>query len=155
MYLYQYIILIILFTLLFNIKVRGASFVLLTSFFVYYVFVLDLPGEYYYVSAALIELVKGYMLNKRFRVVAYLSYLLIVINFFGWAMYESNAEPYIYDILCSIIAVIQVLTLITRGLIHGSDRPHSHNPLVLLVDFDSRQSCDKMQKTTQTKKTSK
>ncbi len=148
-----------LFLLAFNKETRFASFVFLASFFVYWLFVLDLSGEYYYSAAALVELARGYALNKRYRVVAYLAYSLILINFFGWVLYESGEDPIVYDIICAIVLITQIMLLTLRGLLNGDYQPpgnvHNDNPLVRVIDFDSRDSRVRMYKNPQAKKTNR
>ena len=136
MYTYQYIFILIFFLLLFVKCSRFAALIFISSYFIYVPFILDLSGERYYDACALMELIKGYLLNISNKLVSYLCYVLIVINFLGFAMYENYMDPLPYDIICSIILAVQIILLIIRPLTNGSYRTLIPHWMVRVVNFD-------------------
>ena len=139
--------------LILNGAVRYAALVLSLSFVFYAIFILNLSGEYYYAACAGLELLKGFLLNKKYRLVSYLCYLLILINYSGWVLYEFSYDPFVYDILCSVILIMQVALLIMQGLLNGVNRSYRHIFVVRLINFDSGQARGTMFKNKATKKT--
>ena len=48
-----------------------------------------------------------------------INYALIVVNFIGWVMWVSYAEPYLYDILIMALVVTEWLRLLIRTKADG------------------------------------
>ena len=127
---------------------RVAANVMLIFNLVYFLFVIDLDWNYYYITSATLNTVIGFILFSRYRIVAILSFLLIPVNFIGYTMYKYYYEPTIYDNICLTIIILQIVMLTVRGLLNGIDKRFNNGPLVFLVNFDSRKNHAKIQKTT-------
>ena len=105
----------------------------------------------YYALSASIELVIAYALNKRFRVVSYLGYSLVFVNFYGLMLYKGGVSPDSYDAIYAIISITQLLFLLMRAIPNGLNRLHPKHFVVRAVNFDSRGSYGRMYKNTKTK----
>lgn len=140
MYIYQYIFITVFICLTFNKSTRFAALVFLYAYIFYYFFILDLNGNYYYHACAAIELIKGYMLNKRYFAVSILAYCLILINFIGFVMFDLYIDPFVYDIICATVLTLQILVLLTRALTNGVYRGIVPQLMVRIVNFDCSQS---------------
>ena len=97
MYDYQIVIMIILCFLCFNKASFWGAFTLYSAYSVYSVFILPLPGIYYYSCTATAVFVVGLILQKHFFVAAICSYVLVLLNVFGYWLYENNYDPTLYD----------------------------------------------------------
>ena len=148
MYLYQYILLAGFACLLFNPKTRFASLIFLSGWVVYTASTLSVSTAYYYMSAGTIEASIAYLLNKRYRAIAYLGYSLIFVNFYGLMLYSNKVGPLSYDVIYAIISITQFLFLLARALPNGINRLPAKHPLVRAVNFDSRKAYDIMYKNT-------
>ena len=113
---------------------------------VYTASTLNVGTAYYYMSAATIEASIAYLLNKRYRVIAYLGYLLIFVNFYGLMLYKAKLPPLTYDVVYAIISITQFLFLLVRALPNGIHRLHCQHWLVRAINFDSRGAYDRMYK---------
>lgn len=153
MYIYQYVLMAAFCGLLFKKETRFASIVFLFGWSIYYVITLDLDAVYYYAASATIETAIGFTLNKRYRLVSYLGYSLIIVNLYGFYLYENKIQPQSYDIIYAMISTLQILILITRGFVNGNYRTTFEYWLVCIADFDSRQARGTMYKNTPKKKT--
>lgn len=102
-------------------------------------------------SAGTIEAVIAYILNKRYRVIAYLGYLLIFVNFYGLMLYKNGIGPLSYDVIYALISVTQFLFLLARAVPNGINRLHTQHFMVRAVNFDSRGSYDRMYKNSKAK----
>jgi hypothetical protein len=151
MYFYQYILLAGFVCLLFNDKTRFAAFVFLAGWVIYTISTLSASTAFYYMSAGTIEAVIAYILNKRYRVIAYLGYLLIFVNFYGLMLYKNGIGPLSYDVIYALISVTQFLFLLARAVPNGINRLHTQHFMVRAVNFDSRGSYDRMYKNSKAK----
>ena len=132
--------------LLFPEQSRFAAKIILLFYLVYFIFVIDADWDNYYLYSATLDTIIGVMLYRRYRVVAILSFSLIIVNYIGYLLSLNYYEPTIYDSMYLIITLLQIIMLIIRGLLNGIDRPHNFNTLVFFVDFDSNQNRVKIQK---------
>lgn len=105
--------------LLFPKASRYGALVLLTESIIYFLFIKDLPGEYYYMVCAFIATVTAFLLSKTHLLTSILLFSLISVNFFGWVLYENYYDPDLYDIIYAIITVAIALSIIPRGLVNG------------------------------------
>ena len=116
----QYIFIGALLLLFFNQKTRLASSVILASYAVYIPFVLELDGDqYYYHLSALIDLLIGLAVYKKFKIVGLLSFLLIPVHSLGLALYDGYYEPALYDNMCVLIIILQLIALLYKATPDG------------------------------------
>ncbi len=148
MYLYQYALLAGFTCLLFKSNTRFAASVFLLGWFVYLTLFIDAGSSYKYMACATIEAAIAYVLNSRYRVVAYLGYSLIFVNMYGLILIKINSYPLSYDIVYAIISVTQFLFLLMRAIPNGLNRLHRKHFVVRAVNFDSRGAYDRMYKNT-------
>ena len=153
MYLYNYILLAGFACLLLSERTRLAACVFLAGWAIYSLLVFDAPVYVYYVAVGTIEATMAYILNKRFRVVAYLGYSLIIVNIYGLLLYKNGISPLSYDVIYALISITQFMFLLIRALPSGISGLHSKHILVRCTDFDSRKACGTMYKSTPTGKT--
>ena len=129
-------------------KTRAASILILFFNLFYFLFIIDVSWKYYYLYSATLNTVLGVTLYfLSYKVVGLLSFLLIPVNILGYVLCKNYQEPYLYDNMCAIIILLQILSLIARGLTDGADSRVKDSPLVFLVDFDSNKNRAKIQKT--------
>ena len=140
MYLYQYILLAGFTCLLFSKEVRFASVIFLTGWAVYLVYFIDAPSNYKYVACGAIELSIAYILNRSYRIVAYIGYSLILVNIYGLLLIVNKLPPASYDIIYALLSVTQFLILIIRANLNGILRLSEQYWLVRLINFDSGQA---------------
>lgn len=150
MYFYQYILLAGFVCLLLNDRTRFASSVFLAGWAVYTISTLSASTAFYYMAAGTIEAAIAYTLNRRYRVIAYLGYLLIFVNFYGLMLYKNGIGPLSYDVTYAIISITQFLFLLARVLPNGLNRLPAKHFMVRAVNFDSRGAYGRMYKNTQT-----
>ena len=146
MFLYQYILLAGFTCLLFNKDSRFASAVFLSGWAVYLLFVIDDGSATYYAASATIEMCIAYALNKRFRVISWAGYSLMILNLYGLFVHYNDAGRVIYINTYMAIAIFQLLILIIRTNRNGIGRLHTKHFVVRAVNFDSRGSYDRMYK---------
>lgn len=151
MYAYQYLILAAFCGLYFNGRTKLAAELFLFGWAFYFVFTIELSATLYYSLTATIEAVIGFMLNKRYRLISYLNYSLILVNLFGLVLYKNGFQATSYDIIYAIISIAQVLLLIIRALGYGRDRIYFKCFMDNLVNFDSRKTRGTMYKYQATK----
>jgi hypothetical protein len=150
-YFYQYILLAGFVCLLFNSRTRFASVVFLLGWAVYTISTLSVSTAFYYISAGTIEAAIAYTLNKRYRVIAYLGYSLIFVNFYGLMLYKNGISPVSYDTIYAVISVTQLLFLLMRAIPNGLNRLSPKHFVVRAVNFDSRGAYARMYKSIQAK----
>lgn len=150
MYLYQYALLAGFACLLFYKDTRSASVAFLLGWAVYFTVVLGANEVNYYALSGAIELSIAYYLNSRFRLVSYLGYSLLVLNFIGFLCHESTTNESYYDAIYAVIAIAQFLILQLRVFADGISRLSSEHFVVRAVNFDSRGAYGRMYKNTQT-----
>ncbi len=139
MYLYQYILMAGYTCLFFNTKTKEAATAFILGWSVYCVFVYGCGVAYYFALSAMIETAIAYSLNKRYRLVSYISYSLILVNMAGLIM-ELYGIKLVYDVVYAILAVAQFLLLLARMVLDGNDRANYKWFIVRCVNFDSRKT---------------
>jgi hypothetical protein len=133
--------------LLFFNQSRRAAFIILIFNVVYYNFIIDMAWDSYYLYSAALNTVLGVALYSKYRVVAILSFSLILANYIGYLLSFYRYEPTVYDNICLTIIALQIIMLIFRGLLDGIGRTYKFPPMVFLVHFDSNKNHAKIQKT--------
>jgi len=128
---------------------RPAALTILFFNAIYFSFIIDLAWDDYYLYSATLNTILGVTLYKRYRVVAILSFSLIIVNYIGYLLAFNYYDPTIYDNICLIIILLQIIMLTIRGLLNGIDRQYNYDPLVFLVNFDSNKNHAKIQKRSQ------
>ena len=146
MTIYQFVFIGAFIALLFPKQSRVAAVVTLAFNAIYFTFIIDLDWTQYYLYSATLNTMLGVILFRWYRVVATLSFLLIPVNIIGYLLCKYYYEPTIYDNMCLIIILLQIITLTLRGLLNGTNRRRDNSPLVFLVNFDSNKNRAKMQK---------
>ncbi len=126
----------------------AAKHILILNYF-YFSFMFNADWDVYYLYSATLCTILGVSLYKRYRVVAILSFLLIPVNYIGYLLSFNYYEPTIYDNICLIIILLQIIMLTIRGLLNGIDRQYNYSPMVFLVNFDSNKKHAKIQKRSQ------
>ena len=101
----------------------------------------------YYLYSAALNTVLGVILYSKYRVVAILSFSLILANYIGYLLSFYRYEPTVYDNICLTIIALQIIMLIFRGLLDGINIAYKFRPMVFLVHFDSNKNHAKIQKT--------
>ena len=145
MYLYQYVLLTGFTCLLLFKRTRLASFAFLSGWFVYLMFFYGLDSVYKYGACSTIEVAIAYVLNNRFRFVAYLGYSLLFVNLYGMFIYLNNHSAYYYDGIYALISITQFLFIMIRVIpSNGIYRLPSKHFMVRLIDFDSCRTYDRM-----------
>lgn len=131
-----------LFTVLLLSKTtRYASAVILAGYALYFSVIEPLPGQYYYHMTALLNLIIGCILFPRYKLVALLSFALIVVNNIGFLIYDAGYEPTLYNNLSLVIITIQILLLYIRAITDGIHiRGTRGRALVFIANCDSVQS---------------
>jgi len=151
MYTYNYILLAGFVCLLFNSRTRFASSIFLAGWAIYLLSTFNASTAFYYMASGTIEAAIAYTLNKRYRAIACLGYLLILVNFYGLMLYKSGVSPLTYDVIYAIISITQFLFLLMRAIPNGLNRLPAKHFMVRAVNFDSRGAYGRMYKNTQTK----
>ncbi|MAO21779.1 MAG: hypothetical protein CMJ25_13610 [Phycisphaerae bacterium] len=126
-------------------QTRFASSIIIFFNVVYFLFVIDLDWVEYYLYSATLNAVLGVILFFfNCRLVGLLSFFLIPANILGYVLCKNYYDPFVYDTMCAIIILLQILVLTIRGLTDGADIRHKDGPLVFLVNFDSNKNRAKM-----------
>jgi hypothetical protein len=133
--------------LLFFEQSRVAAIIILIFNVIYFNFVIDAEWDCYYLYSAALDTAIGVILYSRYRVVAILSFSLIIVNYIGYLLSLNYYESTIYDNIYLTIIALQIIMLIFRGLFDGIDRAYKFRPMVFLVHFDSNKNHAKIQKT--------
>lgn len=109
-----------LFSVLLGFKTaRYAAASILIGYALYHAAVVPLPGEYYYHVTALLNLIIGCVLFPKYKLVAILSFSLIIVCNLGYMLYESGFEPTLYNDLSLVIIITQIILLYIRALTDG------------------------------------
>jgi hypothetical protein len=146
MYIYQYALIIGFTCLLFNRGTKGAAGVFLVGWALYLFFILDAPSSYKYICCATIETVIAFILNAKYRLVSYIGYSLTIVNVYGLFLIGTGRMPITYDVIYAVLAVTQFLLLLARAMPNGINRLHPKSFVVRVVNFDSRQACNRVHK---------
>jgi len=129
----------------------GAS-VLLSEWLLYFILINNLPGEYYYAATAGINTLVGIVLCKRYIGVAICSFLFIPVNYYGYMLWYNYQLPDSYDNISLYLSIAQLLLITPKGTYSYVARRFSvKRPVVRAANFDSRDSCAKIHKSTQAK----
>lgn len=126
--------------LLFNKNTFFASSMFICGWIMYFPLTTGQDASYYYAASAGIELSIGYILNNKYRLVAYINYTLIFVNIYGLLLFKMKVSPISYDIIYALLSVTQFLILIIRANLNGIYRLPEQCWLVRLLYFDSRQT---------------
>ncbi len=126
MFSYQIFIMILLCFLLLNKASFLGAFIILMAFCVYGMLVIPMQDTHYYSCAALLVFAVGYILHGRYNLAAICSYSLVIANVGGYWLYENYYEPVLYDNICAIILLIQLSSLLPKGLLNGLRRNNQH-----------------------------
>ena len=114
-----YLFITVYFILLLKSKSRQGAFIMLLSFFVYEWFVLGIGWEYYYALSATINTITLMVLSRRYFYAAMCSGLLIVINFYGFAVCYSRGSLDFYNNIFVVVLFVQLLLIASKGLLNG------------------------------------
>lgn len=134
--------------LLFFCESRRAAFIILIFNIIYYNFIINMDWDSYYVYAASLNTLLGVILYSKNRVVAILSFSLILANYIGYYLSFYRYDSIIYVNICLTIIFLQIIMLVFRGPLDGVDISYKFRYVVFLVNFDSRKNHAKIQKTT-------
>lgn len=113
--------------LCFNKASFWGAFTLYSSYSVYSVFIIPLQDIYYYSCAATLTFIVGLILQRYYFVAAICSYSLVLVNIVGYWLYENYYEPALYDNISAIILLIQLSSLLPKGLLNGLRRNYKHS----------------------------
>jgi len=152
MNIWQVIIFLLIFLLIFNEASRYDAFILFVAYSFYQLSIVDLDAIYYYSCASLLNLSVGFILHHKNKYAAICSYSLIFVNILGFFLWYQYLPPTIYDNISLVILIIQLITITPKGLLNGLRYYIQHHAPSSNV-FDSLESCDKMYKNQTTKKT--
>ena len=151
MYLYQYALITGLTCLLLSRSAKGAAGVFLIGWAFYLLFIIDAPSSYKYISCATIETAIAFILNTKYRLVSYIGYSLTIVNVYGLFLISAERMPITYDLIYAVLAVTQFLLLLARAMPNGINRLHPKSFVVRVVNFDSRQTHNRVCKKLKTK----
>ena len=127
MYSYQVFIMIVLCLLCLNKASFYGAFVILTAFCIYSPLIIPMPAMYYYSCAGLLNLIVGLILQKDYNAAATCSYSLVIVNLVGYFIYEKGYDPVLYDNISAIILIIQLSSLLPKGLLNGLGHSNKHS----------------------------
>lgn len=127
MHSYQAIIMIVLCLLCLNRASFNGAFVILIAFCIYSPLIIPMPAMYYYSCAGLLNLIVGLVLQKDYNSTAMCSYSLVVVNLVGYFIYEKGYDPVLYDNISAIILIIQLSSLLPKGLLNGFGHNNKHS----------------------------
>jgi len=148
----RYILFVCIAILLMFRASRNGALILTIDWVVYLIFILPLDVDYYYAATAGINTLVGLVLCKRYIGVAICSFLFIPVNYYGYMLWYNYQLPDSYDNISLYLSIIQLLLIIPKGTYSYVARRFSvKRPMVRAANFDSRDSCAKMHKSTQAK----
>jgi len=150
---YQWVLVFIIYLLLMNKVSNTDASILLSAYVSYQLLVIPLDTLYYSCSA-LLNLLVGSALHKRNKPAAICSYSLVLCSVFGYALWLGYYEPYIYDKICLLILLIQILTITPKGLLNGL-RNNIQHTMAKFTIFNSFQTRVTMYKINSLKKENK
>lgn len=122
MFTYQVVIMVVLCFLCLDKASFWGAFTVLMAFCLYGLLVIPSPDMYYYSLSSLLNFIVGIVLQRNYRVAAICSFSLPVVNVFGFWLYEAGYDSVIYDNICAIILLIQLSSLLPKGLLNGIRR---------------------------------
>ncbi len=76
--------------------------------------------------SSLLNFIVGIILQRDYKAAAICSFSLPVVNIFGYWLYEKGYDPVIYDNICAAILIIQISSLLPKGLLNGLRRNNQH-----------------------------
>ena len=119
----------LLFFLCFNKASFWGAFTLCTAYCIYAPLIVPMPAICLYSCAASLNLIVGVILHKDFRVAAVCAYLLVLVNVGGFLLWVKFYPHALYDNISAIILIIQISSLLPKGLLNGLRRNVQH-PMV-------------------------
>ena len=135
---YQYMIIFCYALLLISSPSRRGAVIILSAFLLYYLLVNPLEWKYYYAATALINTVAGFLLCKKYLAASICSFSLILINAYGYMLCYNYQPPDNYDNISLTILIIQLITMLPKGLFNGiySSGRNGKHTMVRAPDFD-------------------
>lgn len=156
MYFYQFIVLAVLLALCLIKEKRNAAFIVLIANTIYFLFIIDLHAYYYYSICAALNLSVGVSLqNLQYRRLAIFSYLLVLAQIYGFGSWYNYYPPVSYDIICSILTIMQLIGIFPSGTFDRVRRIFIKSSLVKSTGFNRSQAYVKMPKNTSAKEAHK
>jgi hypothetical protein len=149
MYFYQAVLLVGFACLYLNKNTKFASSVFLLGWAFYLLIIIGIEYNYYFLASATIETSIAVILNKRYRLISYISYCLLLLNIAGLVMHINDVKFY-YDFTYAVLSVSQFLLLLARAVPNGINRLHSEHFVVRAVNFDSRRTYNRLHKNIET-----
>lgn len=123
----------------------------LVGWAIYLTLVIDVDTSIKYAACATIEAIIAYILNCKYRVVAWLGYSLIFINAYGLLLFKLGYSPFSYDLAYAVISIAQILFLLARAMPNGIHRLPFKRFMVRAVSLDSCGAYDRMYKNKKSK----
>ena len=120
------VIMVLLCFLCFNKASFWGAFTLYTAYCIYASFIVPMPAIYLYSCTALLNLIVGVILQKAFRVAALCAYALVFVNVGGFLLWVKFYPHALYDNISAIILIIQISSLLPKGLLNGLRRNNQH-----------------------------
>jgi len=155
-YFYQFIVLAVLLALCLSKEKRSAAFVVLIANTIYFLFIIDLHAYYYYSCSAFLNLLVGMSLQRiHYKRLAVFSYLLVLSQIYGFGSWYNYYPPTTYDIICSILTIMQLIGIFPSGTFDRVRRIFIKSSLVKSTGFNRNQAYAKMPKNTPAKETHK
>lgn len=111
--------------------------------------------NYYYTLMCGVLLVSGFILHQQFRVAAICSYILVPVNALGCLLWYKYYPHDLYNIVASIILVIQFLSTLPKVLLNGIDTTIDRYSVASGCRFDGNKECATMHKKPQTQEDKK
>lgn len=156
MYTYQFLVLLVVFALVIKAPNKGAFYLLIRLLLSFYIVYVDIPAEqysYYYLVCGTLDLLTGIALQKKYNNPAICSYLLVLANVYGYGTWYAYISPVSYDIICSILIILQLIGILPRAIHDGIRRVLDEFSVAKSTFFNSYKTYAKMYKNTSTKKT--
>ena len=95
------------------------AFTLAIAYCFYASFIIQLPDIYLYFCTASLNFIVGDILRKDYRVAALCAYSLVFVNVIGFLLWVKFYSPALYDNISAIILIIQLSSLLPKGLLNG------------------------------------
>ena len=127
MHTYQMVIMILLCFLCFNKASFWGAFTLYVAYCIYAPFIVPMSSIYYYSCAASLNLIVGVILQRHYLVAAMCAYALVFTNVVGFLLWVKFYPHALYDNISAIILIIQISSLLPKGLLNGLRRNIQHS----------------------------
>ena len=140
MHTYQTIIIVLLICLLFVKASRYGAFILITTYFIYYLLISDLSAIYYYSCTATLNLFVGLILHRKYKYAALCGYALVFVDLYGFFIWHQYIGSVSYDIISGVVLIMQLLFLLPNGVVDCVRGYTGFNKYSLAKsdDFDSK-----------------